>query len=368
MTGNKVLPQAEGPEQRRSAIDLPDVYSSGGEVDSRAMPTVNLGGRDIPITANTIDIKDGYKLVPLHTSKIEDSFQNSDMYVGPFGARGIGKRYEQFADFQKDADAIEAPSLSVNSSGHVNFGNGRHRYSYMRDNGVPAIHVSMHPNSIRNARKHGMIAGPVVDNPVSTFDYDRRDRDIHKASGGEVSGYENGGMPGDDGDSLLPQGRAQQRMTGNLAAGPQPTNIAKEPGGQWLSGSVESAVEPLKVDRMASLRGVQSPADALAVSKERLAAMDARQASGGTSPLNDRDFQALRAGHERVVKDASRHVAINDWVGSTLKKYIQRDMATEHDPVRALAEKGILHLSEDELLSNQKWKNNRCVAAHRSPR
>ena len=263
--------------------------ASGGAVD----------GDSIPDAPGTTPVKDGY--VRLYHQTSEDNLgqieKNGLLLKHARGIEGPRAIYAGETPFYREADSHPTLEFQVPK---------KHWQSpFVLQDVMPEDFIAAHYPGHRDARyleennlvenalngKYDELSGDTA----KAVDYIKRKYATKKAGGGEVSGYENGGMPGDDGDSLLPQGRAQQRMASNLAAGPQPTNIAKEPGGQWLSGSVESAVKPLKVDRMDSLSGMQSPADALAVSKERLSAMDARQASGGTSPLNDRDFQALRA-------------------------------------------------------------------------
>ena len=132
----------------------------------------------------------------------------------------------------------------------------------------------------------------------------------------------------------------------------QGTNIVKEPAGQWLSGSVENQLDPLKTKTIGTYRGHEDPAKALAFSKERLAQMDARDAAGEASPLDDQSRQRLRGQHEEIVERAGRHAAVNDWIGTTLKKYIQRDMGSQNDPVRELAERGITHIPDQESFIN----------------
>jgi len=155
------------------------------------------------------------------------------------------------------------------------------------------------------------------------------DKPLFKKDGGEV-----------DDDSLLPQGRAQQRMAANQSFERQPTSIIKEKGGQWLEGSVGSALQDLQPNTIETYRGY----DTIPVAKEI--------AERGISNLHKHESPEREARAQLMVDTlnrAKRYQAVNDWVGSTLKKYVMRDMATEHDPVRALAEKGILHVNPEQL-------------------
>ena len=74
--------------------------------------------------------------------------------------------------------------------------------------------------------------------------------------------------------------------------------VIKAPGGNWLSGSVEDALKGLK-------QRAYDPAN------------------------TDEAFLKTEA--------------LNSWIDSKLRNYVRNDMATERDPVRALAERGVLH-------------------------
>jgi len=88
---------------------------------------------------------------------------------------------------------------------------------------------------------------------------------------------------------LMTQGALDNIGGGGLGA----LGIIKNKGGNWLTGSVENALKPLKYF------------------------------AHEYSPANVKAF--------------------NNWIEGTLAKYVKRDMATEGDPVRKLAEQGILH-------------------------
>lgn len=79
--------------------------------------------------------------------------------------------------------------------------------------------------------------------------------------------------------------------------------VIKAKGGNWLTGSVENAVNPLK------------------------SAYDPAQL-----PVEQRTSPA-----------AVNQSALNTWIDKQLTKYIKTELATSGDPVRALAEKGTLH-------------------------
>ncbi len=83
--------------------------------------------------------------------------------------------------------------------------------------------------------------------------------------------------------------------------------VIKDPGGNWLSGSVEGALKGLK---------------------PRIR----------TEGIN---------GH--TAEHVGADTAINNWIDKQLTRYVKKDMATSGDPVRALAERGVLHVDPAEL-------------------
>jgi hypothetical protein len=91
----------------------------------------------------------------------------------------------------------------------------------------------------------------------------------------------------------------------DLAMGSR-SQVVKPKGGNWLAGSVERSVEPMR---------------AYLPSEEMI-----REA--GMNP----DVPARHAS-----------LAMNKWLDQKLGKYIRNEMATPEDPLRALAERGIMH-------------------------
>lgn len=139
--------------------------------------TVRLGGREVPVSVPKRSLGDR-ELVYLKTQPMEQGYQrNKGYYIGPQGEGGIGDRYQKFGEFTEDADWIGAPEISVDDDGFVDFINGRHRYAYMRDQGLESIPVALDQASIRAARARGMIdegedilppvSGPMEDAPRS---------------------------------------------------------------------------------------------------------------------------------------------------------------------------------------------------------
>lgn len=118
---------------------------------------------------------------------------------------------------------------------------------------------------------------------------------------------------------------AMIHQTGPLASGPLSalaprmamTNVVKPKGGNWLTGSVEKTVKPLKSENRqispALLEGFE------------------QSAKDATDPLQERSVRRLREHNDEI--------AINKWVDSNLAGYMKKEMGTPEDPVRALFEK-----------------------------
>jgi hypothetical protein len=101
-------------------------------------------------------------------------------------------------------------------------------------------------------------------------------------------------------------------------------NVVNPKGGNWLAGSVERAVEPMR----APVR-----------SQEFLTRIADEEARGLTQP----------GMLESVLQQNSKAEAMNRWLDTKLAKYMRNEMATPEDPLRALAERGVLHVDPQQL-------------------
>ena len=103
-----------------------------------------------------------------------------------------------------------------------------------------------------------------------------------------------------------------------MAAGQPAVNVVKPKGGNWLAGTVERTIDPMRTldpNMVNTLRN----ADPRFVDQAALSRMEAE---GG---------------------------AVDRWLETKLAKYIKNEMATPEDPIRALAERGVLHVQPYEL-------------------
>jgi len=101
-------------------------------------------------------------IVWIDVDKFEALWKKDELYVGPSGSKGIGDRYKRFEEFWKTHDEIEVPEVYIGEdyspSTRVGFGNGRHRYAYMRDIGYKAIPMAMPKRVAKYASEHGFVS------------------------------------------------------------------------------------------------------------------------------------------------------------------------------------------------------------------
>lgn len=127
-----------------------------------------------------------------------------------------------------------------------------------------------------------------------------------------------------------------ENVTNNLGGGGMGAlGVIKTKGGQWLQGGVNSALQKLKRKAV----GID-PEEHIA----ELRRIVAQRVEEGR-PLNEETTAIVNADIDRYTRDA----ALNKWIDSKLRRYITNDMATQNDPIRKLAEEGILHTEADRL-------------------
>jgi len=125
----------------------------------------------------------------------------------------------------------------------------------------------------------------------------------------------------------------------------QQANVIKPKGGNWLTGSVEKALKPLK-------RGEAATPQEVAKSRAYL-----DNARATWSPENQRQVDRM----EREFELLRANDALINWVDRNLTNYVKKEMATPEDPVRRLADQGIVHIPPEEV-----GMNRYRAGAHRS--
>ncbi len=103
--------------------------------------------------------------VMINVAKLDASFaKDREFYVGPQGAGGIAGRYERFGNWLKGGEAIGMPEVCLNDKGEISFINGRHRFAWMRDNGVTKLPVAVPAGDAKAVQaKFGMATRMVED-------------------------------------------------------------------------------------------------------------------------------------------------------------------------------------------------------------
>lgn len=103
------------------------------------------------------DNKQYNELVNVNVNKFDELFKKSDYYIGHLGKGQIKNRYENFGHwFNHSKDALHAPYVSFNDK-EPEFTNGRHRYAWLRDNGVKTIPMTMNKVDKEKAIKFGLV-------------------------------------------------------------------------------------------------------------------------------------------------------------------------------------------------------------------
>lgn len=131
-----------------------------------------------------------------------------------------------------------------------------------------------------------------------------------------------------------------ENATDNLGGGGMGAlGVIKTKGGQWLSGGVEKALNKLKKSDhwTEMLENGRQPLP------EEIQQIGKRQF---LNPLTGEVLDPMR------MREFQEDTAINNWVSGALARYIKRDMATPNDPIRKLAEEGILHTNPQKLNFN----------------
>jgi hypothetical protein len=127
----------------------------------------------------------------------------------------------------------------------------------------------------------------------------------------------------------LEQGGLPREMAMAMGANTQ-ANVIKPKGGNWLGNLVDPSIQNLKT------RGNTTP--------EQIADFEAhlekiRPDYDLSNPAHVRELAQM----EDAIQTFKNNRAINKWVDSNLTNYVKKEMGTPEDPVRRLAEEGIIH-------------------------
>lgn len=132
----------------------------GGIVHRPGVPigqSITVEGKKLELHMDPHDHRAGYNVVHINHN-FENAFkEDAAFYIGENGDGGIGERYSKIGEFVNSAEYITIPDVYVNARGGISFGNGRHRYAWMRDHGITNFPVAMDDESLTNAKKFGYV-------------------------------------------------------------------------------------------------------------------------------------------------------------------------------------------------------------------
>ena len=150
------------------------------------------------------------------------------------------------------------------------------------------------------------------------------------AAGKQLEGIAERAVP-----RVLGEGGIGAEMLEGLAGGTR-SQVIKPKGGNWLAGYIDNAVDSLKIDQ--PVNGRRSLEDVMAEMKATYTPEQMERLSPETLAHVKSAFAELEP-----------KIAINKWLDTKLKKYIKNEMGTPEDPIRKLAERGVLHVEPENL-------------------
>jgi hypothetical protein len=135
----------------------------------------------------------------------------------------------------------------------------------------------------------------------------------------------------------LEQGGLPREMVLGMGANTQ-SNVIKPLNGNWFGTSLPESMAQFKRNTVAG----NEPAEILREMRER---------------YTPEVIEGLQEGSRNHVNDSfallEKDVALNNWVERNLTNYVKKQMATPEDPVRKLAEEGIVHIPSNEVGVNR---------------
>ena len=130
----------------------------------------------------------------------------------------------------------------------------------------------------------------------------------------------------------LERGGLPREMVMAMGANTQ-SNVIKPYGGNWLGGGDQLALPENDLRRLKGKVGYSLEPEA---QLKKLTEKYTPEALARLTP-------DIRVGVERAINETRDAVAVNRWIDSNLTNYVKKEMGTPDDPVRRLAEEGIVH-------------------------
>ena len=107
------------------------------------------------------DKKQGFKLVEVDRYNFDFNYEDYGFgYIGRGSNISQPERMERFEEYLKTGKKIYAPTVYISDNGRhpeITFQDGRHRYAYMRDMHMKGIPIALNDESIKVARKYGLL-------------------------------------------------------------------------------------------------------------------------------------------------------------------------------------------------------------------
>ena len=114
---------------------------------------------------------------------------------------------------------------------------------------------------------------------------------------------------------------------------PQIMSAVKNKGGNWLSSGLDQ------------LDWMKKPIENVGESR-----FDSAWDNGNPQKIAHHISEMEKIGYApEQIKDFKDSVAVNNWIDKKLKNYVRNEMGTPQDPVRELADQGVLHLPQEEI-------------------
>lgn len=138
---------------------------------------------------------------------------------------------------------------------------------------------------------------------------------------------------------------------GKGALGALGAGVIKNKGGNWLEGSVEGALSGLKRNSVSNVNRIEKVSENPEAIRE-LWRSYVRKPVGDTLGFPEWVVKHRPDLAGDVVRADPAPYALNNWIDKQLTRYVKNEMATPEDPIRALAERGVLHIAPETVNPN----------------
>ena len=147
--------------------------------------------------------------------------------------------------------------------------------------------------------------------------------------------------------ALEPIDEAMTYGTGPLAKlVTKPNFVVKPKGGNWITDQRNMGLERLKpADQDAIIRSEAREIEKL---QTQIADLENRDVNPASAWRTEGLLGRLQNELAETQADMAQRIALNKWLDTNLANYVKKQMGTPEDPVRKLAEEGVLHMPPQE--------------------